>query len=520
MTMLCSWLDTVLDYKTQLDAERKIFSLEKHISRVSSPVKVKQVPVVEVEVGETNITPELLDHLKTSLKKTLDNVNVIDKKNVDGRTTPLSLEGSVVDLLDVQPNIMQIVRSDTAERSRRSVREQRKLAIPKPDSPTRPITPLYVDEELVDGISGTPVRIRSRQEDRNAALSAVSLKKKEKEMEEDNEMPVHIEDTIPLGNNMQFSINIDIRSTGSPAGSTTGPGSRTGSRKNIPMDTSGAAPMSAGVEGIDRPYSRATLLAVTPSTKSRTLQDYFQDPEFDVSDAVNKSREQRLSQPAFGIGSVGSRHGFSRQTNETVPEHVYGEGGIDGEDSEIPFLPSISQAMTAPSVGGVIGEFAPIPPTNTSDLFQFDKGSYSNSMFDESYSEEEEEDDEEYMERELRKMLEDPVQSGKTMPNMRNGAMNNVNGLSNSMSMLPSIAYNRGTVANKKEPKVFGGNPNISNKRKVARQGNLLTVSDSLPNLDRTQSTIGLGVDTVKVTSRKPKVSVSKSNKTRGTAKK
>lgn len=480
--------DTILDYKTQLSAEQKIYELEKNLSRVSSPSKA-----IAVAEDEPQSTPQLLDSLKTSLEKTLEDINVKDHIS-NGTMTPLSLEGSVVDLLEVQPNTVQVVRSDTAERSRRTVREKLKSALQKPESPSRPITPLYVDEDLGEGISGKTIPIRSKQDDRAKALGAALSKMTEKDSE-DSDKPVHIEDTVPLGNNTQFSINIDIRSTGSPTGSFTGPGSKSTSHKNASME----APMSPGIEGVDHPYSRATLLSVTPNTQSRTLQDYFQNPELDVAGAVNKSREQRLQNTG-----AGSRSGFSRPANEAVPEHAYGEEAIE-EDSELhlskqnPFLPSISQTMTAPSVGAVIGHVAPIPPNNAfSESYQFEKGSYSNSMFDEINSEDEE-DDEEYMERELRKMLEEPARGGKTMPNMRKGTAKCGDGLSNSMSMLPSIAYSRGTISNKKEPKVFGGNPNMSNKRKVARQGNLLTVSDSLPNLDKSRSTVDLGLDTVKV---------------------
>ena len=124
--------------------------------------------------------------------------------------------------------------------------------------------------------------------------------------------------SVELGNNQQFTVMVEPRQS-------------TASARDDDYDLEESA-----VEGIDRPYSRALRSAITPSDK-KSLQEYFNDPEFDLTASLRLSREGRLK--------TQSRPGSQEVSDFTVVD------GTSLEPKDMQFT-----SVSAPLQEGIIEE--------------------------------------------------------------------------------------------------------------------------------------------------------------------
>ena len=316
-------------------------------------------------------------------------------------------------------------------------------------------------------LMGSPVRLKSRQEDRSERKTKDSLERQAllssrkstrtgspSGLLSDDEQSVVTKDSVELGDNRQFSISVEMRP------GVLSPGTDLEEEEvEVPMD------------GVNRPYSRQVMSAVTPSGR-KSLQDYFKDPEFDLTESVRASRAERreLDGAASEEGSLSdappAMKTLSPHEFPASPENVRIKivNGSADDATELTFHTSESNSVSLPSIFPVRGPSAGGSRPMSSDY---------------SYDE----DDEEYMEMELRNMLAQT--QGRSGSQQGNQTITSARvGESQSLPQLPGIVVStKPKVHVPKARKIFGSADVSTNKKKPARQGTLLSVSDSMPLL-------------------------------------
>jgi hypothetical protein len=274
---------------------------------------------------------------------------------------------------------------------------------------------------------------------------------------EGDDSSVLTKDSVDLGDNRQFSISVEMRTGGVSPGT-----EADGVEVEVPMD------------GINRPYSRQVMSAVTPSEK-RSLQDYFKDPEFDLTRSVRASRAGRREHDN-GSGdevSLSDRPPAVKapSANEFSPDKIKVKVVDDqtrDDATEMSYHTTQSSSVSLPS----------IYPVRAASSGGFSRPMTSEHSYDDD-------DDEEYMEMELRNMLAQTHSKGRdssklsarvSSPTVRVGE-------SQSLPVLPVIETSKPKVHVPKARKIFGSADISSDKKKIARQGTLLSFSDSMPIL-------------------------------------
>lgn len=357
------------------------------------------------------------------------------------------------------------------------------------DGQRRPLTDADPMEPSV-----LPVRLKSRQEDRVDRKSRVSAERKAilsrrtsartgspglLESEEDD-ASVLTKGSVDLGNNKQFSVSVEVR----PGVASPGADEE---QVDPPMD------------GINRPYSRQVMSAVTPSGRT-SLQDYFKDPEFSLSESFRASRAGRQEQEKClenDNGCVNSSDVSlsdkppsvqtpSLRDFQVSPEKIRVKI-VEGDVTDLNLAVGMADDVTELSYHTTLSNNVSLPSIFPARGFSAGSaGASAGNSRPVSSETSYDDDDEEYMEAELRNMLAQTQQHklgnssknlNRTSPTMRVGESLSLPQLpGNDASALPRVHA-------PKARKIFGSADVVSNKRKLTKQGNLLSFSDSMPLL-------------------------------------